>query len=595
MKAPSVGLILAAAVLLTALSFTACGTSSPSNLAIYIINAPATLTINQSVNLTATVTYDSSDAGVDWTCSSTSGDCGTFVPVHTASGGTTVFTAPATTGTVTITAVATADNGVKATARISVVPIGSNAMLNGPYVFFVQGADSNGNYCAAGTIVADGNGSITGGEQDYSDASLQAGPDAVTGSYSIGSDGLGSITLNVNDTSLPNNGVETFSVAITSATHALIIQFDGSATSSGSLDSQAASALDSSAISGAFAFIVQGADYMIYVPVSYGGVLVMSASLGTIASGTYFANEGGTISSDSFTGSMTAPDSYGRGTITFSMGLIFSYYAVQGQVLRLVGENSPYAMTGGSMFGQGEAGAGATFSSSSLAGDYVLFESGGTVAGTLALAGQLSADGAGHVGAGVVDTNDGGTTTFSSIASLALYSIDGDGSGTLTLPGTVDTEGNISSLLVFCVDPAINLLDPNSASGGGGALVMDNDGNTVAAGYIVPRSSGAFEGNYALNLQFVGSDGENDWVGQTVAASGVLTGSVDINDSGATSAGTTLSGTFTADAVNAGRWTGSFTVGGTSYLISYYRVSPTLFIIIDMDSADIGIGIMEME
>jgi hypothetical protein len=595
MKEPSLGLILAAALVLAALSFTACGTSSSSNLAIYIINAPATLTINQSVNLTATVTYDSSDAGVDWTCSSTSGDCGTFVPVHTASGGTTVFTAPATTGTVTLTAVATADNSVKATARISVVPIGSNAMLNGPYVFFVQGADSNGNYCAAGTIVADGNGSITGGEQDYSDASLQAGPDAVTGSYSIGSDGLGSITLNVNDTSLPNNGVETFSVAITSATHALIIQFDGSATSSGSLDSQAASALDSSAISGAFAFIVQGADYMIYVPVSYGGVLVMSASLGTIASGTYFANEGGTISSDSFTGSMTAPDSYGRGTITFSMGLIFSYYAVQGQVLRLVGENSPYAMTGGSMFGQGEAGAGATFSNSSLAGDYVLFESGGTVAGTLALAGQLSADGAGHVGAGVVDTNDGGTTTFSSIASLALYSIDGDGSGTLTLPGTVDTEGNISSLLVFSVDPAINLLDPNSASGGGGALVMDNDGNTVAAGYIVPRSSGAFEGNYALNLQFVGSDGENDWVGQTVAASGVLTGSVDINDSGATSAGTALSGTFTADAVNAGRWTGSFTVGGTSYVISYYRVSPTLFIIIDMDSADIGIGIMEME
>lgn len=584
-----------AAVSLTALSFIGCGTSSHVNPTIYLVNVPATLTINQSVNLTASVSNDSSDAGVDWTCSSTSGDCGTFDPVHTASGGTTVFTAPATAGNVTITAAATADTGVKATAKILVVPIGSNAMLNGPYVFFVQGADSYGNYCAAGTIIADGNGNITGGEQDYSDASLEAGPDAITGSYSIGSDGLGSITLNVNNTSLPNNGVETFSVAVTSATHSSIIQFDGTATSSGNLDFQASSAVDAPAISGAYAFIAQGADYVNYVPVSYGGVLAMSASLGTVANGTYFANEGGSTSSASFSGSMTAPDAYGRGTISFAMGLSFSYYAVQGKVLRLVGKNVPSVMAGGSMFGQGEAGANATFSNASLAGDYVLFESGDTVAGTLAMAGQLSADGAGNVSAGVVDTNDGGTTTFSSIAGSTPYSIAVNGSGTLSLPGTVDTMGDVSSLVLFAVDPAINVLDPNSASGGGGALVMDYDSNAVATGCIVPRLSGSFEGNYALNLQFVGSDGENDWVGQTMAAGGGLTGRVDVNDSGATSAGVTLTGTFAADVANAGRWTGGFTVGGTSHLICYYQVSSTCFIIVDLDSTDVGIGIMEME
>jgi hypothetical protein len=588
-------ILLFAAVSLIALSFNACSTSSKATLSVRIVNAPATLTINQSVNLSASVFNDSSHAGVDWTCSSTAGACGTFDPDHTASSVTTAFTAPATAGTVTITATASAVSGVKATATITVVPIGSNAMLNGPYVFSVQGVDSNGTYSAAGMIIADGNGNITAGEQDYSDSALQAGPDSVTGSYSIGPNGLGSMTLNVNNTSLPNNGVETFSIAVTSATHALIIQFDGTANASGNLDSQAANAPDPAGIGGAFAFTVQGEDSLNSVPITYGGVLALSASLGTVNSGTYFSNDGGSISTGSVTGTMTAPDPLGRGTIALDIGLNFSYYAVQGQVLRLVSKNYPYIVAGGGIYGQGSAGANATFSNASLTGDHVFFEAGGSFSGGLALAGQLSADGVGHITAGAVDTNNAGTRTSSSIAGLASYAINGDGTGTLTLPVSVDTLGNIHSLVIFAIDPAINILDPNSATGGGGALVMDYDVNAVGTGCIVPRTSGAFDGNYALNLGFVSSIGATDWVGQTVAASGNLTGSVDINASGATSAGVALTGTFTADAGNAGRWTGTFTVSSTHYTISYYQVSPTLFVIVDMDSTVIGIGIMEKE
>lgn len=587
--------LLFAAVSLIALSFNACSTSSKATLSVRIVNAPATLTINQSVNLKANVANDSSDAGVDWTCSSTAGACGTFNPAHTAIGVTTAFTAPATAGSVTITAATTANGSVKATARITVVPLGSNAMLNGPYVFSVQGVDSNGAYSAAGTIIADGNGNITAGEQDYSDSALQAGPDSVSGNYSIGPDGLGSMTLNVNNTGLPNSGVETFGIAVTSATHALIIQFDGTANSSGSLDAQASNATDPAAIGGAFAFTVQGEDDLNSVPIAYGGILVLSASLGTVTGGTYFSNDGGSLDGGSFNGTMTGPDPLGRGTLAFDMGLNFSYYAVQGQVIRLVSKNSPYIVVAGGLYGQGAAGAAATFSNAALTGDHVLFEAGGTFSGGLALAGQLSADGAGHISAGVVDTNDAGTRTFSSIAGLAGYAINGNGTGTLTLPVAVDTLGNIQSLVVFAVDPAINLLDPNSATGGGGVLVMDYDSNAVATGCIVPRTSGAFDGNYALNLSFVNSSGANDWVGQTVAASGGLTGSVDINAAGATSPGVALTGTFSADAGNAGRWAGSFTVSSNHYTISFYQVSPTLFIIVDMDSAVIGIGIMEKE
>jgi hypothetical protein len=584
--------LLFAAVSFTALLFTACSSYSEPNISIYLVNAPSILTANQSVSLTAGVASDSPDVGVDWTCGSAGG---TFNPPHTASGGRTVFTASATTGPVTITATATADSSVKASAEITIVPVGSNAMLNGPFVFFVQGVDSNGGYCAAGTVIADGNGNITGGEQDYSDASLQSGPDAVTGTYSIGPDGRGSITLIVDDTGLPSYAVETFSIAVTSATHALIIQFDGATTSSGSLDLQAASAVDPAAIGGAFAFIDQGDEYANNVPISHGGVLVMSASSGTVDRGTYFVCGGGLTRTGSLTGSVTAPDPYGRGTITFTWGLSFAYYAVQGQALRLVGQNSPNWLVGGNMFGQGEAGANATFSNASLTGDYVLFEAGETLTGTLALAGLFSADGAGRVVSGVVDTNDGGMTTFGSIANLASYAIAGDGSGSLALPATVDSAGNVSSLVVFAVNPAINILDPNSASGGGGALVMDYESSAVATGYIVPRSSGAFEGSYALALHTSGSDDEINWVGQTVAASGGLTGNADTNDNGVTSPGLTLTGTYAADAANAGRWTGALTVGGSHRVISYYQVSSTRFVIVDLDPTNIGIGIMEMK
>jgi hypothetical protein len=252
-------------------------------------------------------------------------------------------------------------------------------------------------------------------------------------------------------------------------------------------------------------------------------------------------------------------------------------------------------MTGGSMYGQGDAGLNATFSNASLAGTYVLSHSGGTAFGPLAMAGQFAADGAGNFTAGVADLNNAGVTTFASIAGQARYAISGNGVGTLDLPPVVDQRGSVSALLVFAVSPSLNLFDPNSPSGGGGALVMDYDGGAVASGYIVPQSPGAFDGDYAVNLQFVGLGGETDLVGQSAASGGALTGTVDVNDAGLALAGLTLTGSFTADAVNAGRWTGTFLVNGVSHLIRYYQASQALIIIVDADGADVGIGVLERE
>jgi hypothetical protein len=576
-----------------------CGTkssnSTTSAISVQVTNVPGTLTAGQSVNLTASVFNDTTNAGVDWTCAP-SGACGAFNPAHTADGGVTVFTAPSEAGTVTVTATSTANNSASASATISVVAADTNALLNGPYVFLVQGIDTSGTYTAAGTILADGNGNVTGGEQDYADSAIQLGPDAVTGNYTIGADGRGSITLNANNTSLPNFGVETFSIAMTSSKHGLIIQFDGTATSSGTLDFQAAGASDAGSIAGPYSFVTSGLDIYNQTPLAGGGIAGLSASSGTVTGGRFFANDGGNTIEYDFTGTMTGPDSLGRGTIALDFGLNFVYYAVRGEVLRLIEPDVPTTLSSGTAYAQGPAGASLSFSNGTLTGNYAFYESGSSVLGALALAGQFTADGNGSLTAGFVDTNDGTSISAGSIAGQNVYTLAGDGTGTLTLPGTAGTTQDVAQLLVFATDPAINLLDPNAATGGGGALILDVDAGAVGAGLIVPQSTGVFEGNYAVNLQALSTTGELDFVGRSTSdGTGNLTGTLDINDTGMTTGGVALSGTFAADAANPGRLTGSMTAAGVSYDIVYYQVSGTILLILDIDAADVGNGFLESE
>jgi len=578
----------AAAIVLVIVSFPGCSRNSGADIVIQLANPPSIAAVGQAVRLIAIVDGDSKDAGVDWTSTG-----GTFAPAHTGSGEAAVFTAPASAGNVTVTAAAAADGAVQAEALVSIVSGAENARLNGAYVFSVQGQNASGAYAAVGTVVADGDGHITAGEQDYTSQSIQAGPDALTGVYAIGPDGRGSLMLEVDNTDLPLDGSETFSIALSSTSHGLVIQFDGTASSSGSLDLQVAAALDPAAISGAFAFTAQGIDITNQVPFAYGGALVMSAATGTVSSGTYFENDGGTTTTLATTGTLTAPDAFGRGTIALSVGVDFVYYAVQGRVLRIVGSDYPLLMTGGSMYGQGAAGTAGTFSNASLDGDYVIAEGGGTGFGPLALAGQFAADGAGNLASGFADVNNSGVDSSGSIAGQAAYAISGDGTGTLDLPAALDQRGSVSALRIFLIDPAINLLDPNDPLGGGGALVMDDDLDAVASGYIVPRSAGTFEGDFTLNFQFVDSGGETDWVGRSLASAGALTGTLDINETGATAPAVALTGAFSADQAQAGRWTGTFNASGASHQIVFYQVSGTRLVLVDLDSADIGIGILE--
>ena len=166
--------------------------------------------INGTVTLTATVTNDPTNAGVDWSllptsCQANTAPCGTLSAPHTPSATPVIYTPPASFPNnnlnVVVVAYATADQSHNALSQIDVSAFGSN--LSGTYTLEAQGSDSTFNpYQFAGLVVLYGNGNITAGQEtvnffDQTVGAQVSDTNTITGgSYFLGPDGRGTITIN---------------------------------------------------------------------------------------------------------------------------------------------------------------------------------------------------------------------------------------------------------------------------------------------------------------------------------------------------------------------------------------------------------------
>ncbi len=347
---------------LCVLGVAGCGSGgAPLTIA---ITAPSSLAASSGGNISATVTHDPTAEGVTWSCAP-AGFCGIFTLTQTASGATTVYTAPPVPpagGSVTITA-----TSVAIPTRTAIVTIMITGMATQNFTFYATGEENNfaddpyysiaGVVQIANTLSAGGVFAVTGGEQDYNDGDGITSPepqgDMITGGGLVpNGDGTGTLTLITDNSNLGVDGTETFAVAFANANHALITQFDGTATSSGSLDLQTSSALPS----GSFAFVASGtsSDVNGFFPAAYGGVFTVTSGA---LSGTVDSNLGGTVTTNTpFTASLSTPDAFGRGNINDSTGIATSinYYVVGPEVFRIVDVDSATADTAaGSAYGQG--------------------------------------------------------------------------------------------------------------------------------------------------------------------------------------------------------------------------------------------------
>ncbi|MGA9545251.1 MAG: hypothetical protein WBQ85_16865 [Candidatus Sulfotelmatobacter sp.] len=505
-----------------------------------------------------------------------------------------------------------------------------------PFAFYLSGQEEINEgpnyYALAGAVTIDSSGNVTGGEQDYNDAfgvtSPEPSGDSITGgTLTIDGTGQGTLTLITNNTAVGSSstpGTETLAVQFVNADHALITQFDGSATSSGSMDLQTLSGTPS----GGFAFTMSGVDPS-YAPIAFGGVFTLPSA----ATDEVDANDNGTlVTAAPLTGSLGAPDSFGRGSVTSSLEygttpIVFNYYIVGPEAIRIIDVDADDSAVG-SAYGQGtNATAGAD---TSLVAS-VFGVSGNPWGFEYATAGQFTTNSTNGSFAGVGEEAE--LETFLSGAASAVggpYSIAANGYGSLTIGGFGG--GDVSAMQVYATDPTLDLMDPNNASGNpdvGGALLLDFDAVLAGGtGVVVPQTDTTatdFNGNYAAGWQDLNNlvpasacygcefdmiaNGTMTSGGALSLSEGEVSDPFETLDAGGAYGTGTFTGMPTPDNTNAGRLTllstdpapgGSLTASiGTSPFTSFdaiiYQASASQLFWLEYDFDSVFLGPIEVQ
>ena len=376
-----------------------------------------------------------------------------------------------------------------ATANLSIA-INKSAgagILNGSYVFSLNGYSGTSNAQPAffaGSFVADGKGNITSGVLDRNGAAPPFNS-TFTGTYVIQANGLGSMTVNT------TAGAFTFSVAVnstTTATHgALTLNGSGVQTAgSGSFRAQTA-VTGLSDLIGNFASGLSGIDPTKVRQTGAGAYSISQQGSAIVLQGSADVNDGGNMLTFTTTSSplLTLDTTTGRGTaIVFinSKQTDWAFYVASANDLIFIPTDaitaSPTFIGLQSLLRQSTS----SFDNSYLNGVSALEvqglnPNGGNPVASVAL-GLLTADGAGNASTSI-DENNGGNVSLQQTAS-GTYSVAGN--GRLTFGGGFGSNG-----------PIAYLVTQNQAF----AVGQDT---SATFGYVEPQSGSPF-----TNLSFIGS------------------------------------------------------------------------------------------
>jgi len=555
------------------------------------------LPVGAATNLTAVVTFDPLNAGVDWTVTCQSSSCGSFNPTHTASGQLTTYTAPQTVpigGLVTITAASTTSPTTTTTTQITVTPADlQSSLLNGRYAFLLQGVREGGTWAIAGELSADGIGDI-----DVATESFLGGNNlySLSGTYFIQSNGVGTITLNGAPTGLGywNGGQQVFQVAVVSPGVMSMEEFDGyynstlhvayGGTITGSLFQQSTSAFQPLSPNN-YSFLLSGLGPN-NGPSFYGGVL-------NPLSGDFTMDQSidGTIGSISgFIGLDNVSPDGSNGTLLMSP-YSFQYYVVDSGHWILIAQSGTTDVGAGHLYIQPN-------SASLPAGNFGFTEAGASPlpqgSTPLALGGILSINGLGNV-SGTMDGNLNGTVSSSAVSGT--MSVATSGRGTLSLSGGVAQQFGV----YLTANNGILMLDLDSQFSGVGTALPQTTGATAPASLFSGNYASAFQTMGEINSASGGVGSWNDYLG-VITADGVLnlTGTMAVDQfdesTGAFWTQTpdaTLTGTFSAGP--SGRFTGSFTVPplATSQRV-FYILNNTTILSLGLDTGP-STGILQLQ
>jgi len=471
----------------------------------------------------------------------------------------------------------------------------NNAELNGNYAFMFSGVTGNSGgssvFATVGRFTADGSGNITSGELDANGVALGAvlTSQAFTGTYSIGADNRGVMTLNI-------PGGARFAFAMTANGNAQFIEFDASGGAgtigSGKIEKSDTSGYSAAAISGDYAFGADGFDDSNNRAAIAGRFT--SNGAGALTNEAADINAYGTTSSMTFSSAnYTVSDTAtGRGTINFAFSiggspfnLNFVFYVVNAGKLFAM-ESDPVSastplLNGVVLRQQTPAGG---FSNALLNGGMVIYMTGFTFCGngsgraSDALAGLLTFDGNGALDA-AFDENCGGLSN--SVSGLTgTYSVASNGRTSIAVAnGAVAYLVSANQVFLFATDSSI----------------VSGFGEPQAA---VSFTSSALNGNYAGVAATPASFGVQVFSGEFTAngasPTGNMTGTEDIGASSGPVSGAAFQAAYSvASSPTNGR--GTMTVSsGTGGNAVIYMISASTFVAVSLNDPNPAVLLFEL-
>jgi Bacterial Ig-like domain (group 2) len=548
------GLVIPAIVSLVSLA--GCGGRTSSAVTGVAITPTGAIVVPGGVQqFTATVTPSGANQAVTWSVTGcTEAECGTIDPNGK-------YAAPATVANpplnleVTATSVADSRTFSSAAVTLAVGASANNARLSGQYAFLFSGSGAAGPVGFVGAFVADGNGNLVAGSMDVTWGTTVYGRTLPNGTYSVGSDNHGAMSLSSAIVPGPelfftlSFALDSFTPAGLATSGRLIASTGSGMSGSGFLVRQDPSAFSIAAFNGGYAFGLTGPQGF-YETVALGRFTASGGSLSAGHVDLIGFSASGLQPDQPFTGTYLV-DGSGRGEAALNITgqpnpLNFILYVVS------PGESLWMDASGSAMTGTALQQSGGPFNASSLSGTAVFGAGGGGMVGNDVAVGEVQFDGRGNL-SGTNDENYFGLW-FGDEPITGTYTVDSNGLGRGVIN---ETQG-----------PGLG--DFYLVSPGRGFIVSGND--ALEFGTFEPQTGSAFSnaslsGNYALGtIPWLSGPGTSHTSG-VLAADGVGNFSATV----ATKAGIqSLAGTYSVTANGRATLSISPTSGSPSNLVFYF-------------------------
>jgi hypothetical protein len=459
----------------------------------------------------------------------------------------------------------------------------NNAELNGNYAFTFTGIRGTGSissvFAAVGRFTADGAGSLTNGELDTNTVGGGAAAQSFTGTYSIGADNRGVMTLSI------SGSTARLAFAMMANGNAQFIEFDASGGAgtigSGTMEKADTTAYSTARITGNYAFGAAGLDNVNNRAAIEGRFT--SNGTGALTNAAGDVNAYGTDYSMIFTAAnyTVSNTATGRGTmnLAFTFGgtpdsLNFVFYIVNSGKLFVMESDTVTTATPllNGVVVQQQIPAGG-FTNASLNGNMVIYLTGLSLCG--------SASGVPKAGAGLLTANGNGAFSLtydenycrapnSFTAAPGTYSVASNGRTSITVGGF--------SLAAYLVN--LNQI-----------FLFVSDSN-VLFGFGEPQAAGSFtnstlKGTYAgfatnpVDFGVVVFSGEFSADGAT--PTGNMTGTEDIGSPSGPNPGVAFNATYSVSpSPTNGRGTMTVT-SGTGGNAIIYMISPAKFVAVSQN------------